>query len=193
MSTIVVARKEGIAAIGADTMSCYGETRETAQYVANASKITRIGENYLATVGHVSWGLVLESYFASLDRPPLLDSPRAVFEMARRLHVTLKDEYFLNPNEDEEYPFESSQVACLVANPHGIFGLYSLRSVAAYSRFYAFGSGYKFALGAMHAAYDAPGATAEQVARAGAEAGAEFDRGSGRPVEVFTVPLLGSG
>jgi hypothetical protein len=64
MSTIAVAKKGGQAAIGADTLTCLGTTKESAAYVANYSKIIRVGDNYLAIVGHASWPLVLSSYFA---------------------------------------------------------------------------------------------------------------------------------
>ena len=42
----------------------------------------------------------------------------------------------------------------LVANAHGLFGVYSLRDVFEYERFWASGSGGEYALGAMHALYD---------------------------------------
>jgi len=135
---------------------------------------------------------VLASYFADLDSPPTLDSAAAIFRFSRTMHEALKRDYFLNPREGEDDEFESSQLDCLIANPHGIFGLYSQRSVQEYTRFYAFGSGYKFALGAMWATYDHV-ETAEEVARAGAAAGAEFDTSSAAPVEVFTVALRPDG
>ena len=53
----------------------------------------------------------------------------------------LKDDYFLIPKEDERDPYESLQMETLVASPAGIFGVYPLRSVQEYTRYYAFGSG----------------------------------------------------
>lgn len=191
MSTVAVAKKGGQAAIGADTLTCLGTTKEGAAYVANHSKVIRVGESYLAVVGHASWPLVLSSYFAKHRELPPLDSVLAIFEEARELHKTLKEEYFLNPTADSDDEFESSQFDCLIANPWGIFGLYSLRSVQEYYKFYAFGNGYKFALGAMHAVYDRV-TTAEEVVRAGLEASAEFDDGTGLPIEIRAVSLNAS-
>jgi ATP-dependent protease HslVU (ClpYQ) peptidase subunit len=188
MSTIVVARKGGQAAIGADTLTCLGTTRESAAYVANHSKIIRVGDSYLAVVGHSSWPLLLATHFARQKNSPSLESAAAVFETARELHKALKEDYFLNPGGDSDEEFESSQFECLIANRSGIFGLYALRSVQEYTRFYAFGSGYGYALGAMHAVYDRAN-SAEEVARAGLEASAEFDGPTGLPIEVRTVPL----
>ena len=105
-----------------------------------------------------------------------------IFESFRELHAELKEHYFLNPKEgdDENTPYESSRIDALIAHPGGIFGVYALREVYEYRRFWAIGSGAEYALGAMHARY-ADG-DAESVARAGVEAGAEFDTGSGLPV-----------
>lgn len=195
MSTIVVAKKAGQAAIGADTLSQLGidrlgGTKESAAYVANHSKVLRVGDSYLAVVGQASWPLVLSSYFGSLTEPPRLESVPAIFEAARELHRALKEEYFLNPNTEADDEFESSQLDCLIANRAGIFGLYALRSVSEYNKFYAFGNGYGFALGAMHAVYDSANSAAE-VARAGLAAAAEFDYATGLPMEVHTIQLAG--
>ena len=106
----------------------------------------------------------------------------------RRMHEALKDDYYLNPQEHKDDEFESSQFDALVANRHGIFGIYSLRSVQEYSRFYAFGSGYHLALGAMFAVYEQE-QSAEAIARIGLEAAAEFDDSTGPPFELYTVKL----
>ena len=188
MSTVVVVRKKGLAAIGADTLTKLGYTNERKKYVRNYSKMLKIGRSHLAYVGHASWGLILESYFEKFRPKPALDSPRAIFEVMRGLHKTLKEEYFLRPEEQEDDPFESSQVDFLVANTSGIYGLCSLRSVEEYTRFYAFGSGSKFALGAMRVAYPSH-ASARAVARAGLEAACDFDDGSALPWEIRTVRL----
>jgi len=188
MSTIVVVKKGDRIAIGADTLTTYGGTRESADYIVNHSKIMKFGPNFIASVGHASFGLVLQSYFAQLRPRPMLDSAHAVFEMARPLHDALKEKYFLNPTEDTDDPFESSQHQCLIANPHGIFGLYALRSVQEYTRFYAFGSGYEFALGAMHAVYNS-GLNSQAIARAGLDAAIDFDKGSGAPVEIHSIQI----
>jgi len=188
MSTAVVVRKGAYAAIGADTLYKLGYTKESAETVRSCSKILKIGDSFFACVGDASGGLVFQSYFSRLRRIPPLDSVQAIFEAARKMHKSLKEDYYLRPVEEKDDPFESSQIECLIANASGIFGLYSLRSVQEYSKFYAFGSGYRVALGAMHAAY-AAASSAEEVARAGLEAAAEFDDGTGLPIEVHTLRL----
>lgn len=92
----------------------------------------------------------------------------------------------MNPNEDEGDEFESSRFDCLIANKYGIFGLYCLRSVQDYSKFYSFGNGYKFALGAMRTVYDMD-FTSEQIARIGLETAADFDDSTDLPLEIYTL------
>lgn len=188
MSTIVVVKKNGYAAIGADTLTTYGSINESAHYIENHSKIIAMGASYIACVGHASIDLVLTDHFSRLKSKPRLNSPLDVFKMALRLHQSLKDDYFLNPHEDDDDEFESSQFSCLIASSSGIFGLHRLRSVSEYSKFYALGSGIRFALGAMHALYD-KAESAEEIARAGLLAAAEFDDSTGLPMEVYTVKL----
>ncbi len=188
MSTIVAVRKGQTAVIGADTVTLFGSTLERAEYVASATKILRVGTSWLGAVGHDSWELVLQSHFGSKKRPPALTSRAKIFEMARTMHQVLKDRYYLIPREEEHDAFEPSHLDCLIVNPAGIFGLYSLRSVQEYTKFYAVGAGFRYALGAMHAVYDRY-KTAESIAMAGLEASVTFDDSTEAPLEVRSVKL----
>ena len=57
-----------------------------------------------------------------------------------------------------------------------------------YTKFWAIGSGSEFALGAMHALYNRLD-SAEDIARAGVEAGAEFNNASALPMSLKVVDL----
>jgi ATP-dependent protease HslVU (ClpYQ) peptidase subunit len=113
-----------------------------------------------------------------------------VYETFRRLHPVLKEHAFLNPKEDEDDPYESSQIPALIANGSGIYGVYSYREVFEFDRFWGAGSGRNFALGAMHALYD-DALSAAEIARAGVAAGIEFDTSSGPPIVVHEFKLEG--
>ncbi len=188
MSTIVVVRKNGIAAIGADTLTKVGYTRQSAKYVTNSSKIIQVGQTYIAITGAGSGPLILERYFSQLEEQPQFDSLQAIYEASRLLHIALKGDYFLNPSEGTDAAFESSQFQYQIANCHGIFGVYSQRAVEEYSRFDGGGSGADIALGAMHAVYDLD-LNADEIARAGLMAAAEFDDSTGEPIEIKTIQL----
>ena len=114
----------------------------------------------------------------------------AIFETFRRMHSTLKKQYALKATKDDYDEFESSQFNLLLANPHGAFLVHPDRAVSEVATFYAFGSGFRYALGAMHAVYptlERP----EAVAQAGVEAAAELDEDTGAPVEVHRIELTG--
>lgn len=84
--------------------------------------------------------------------------------------------------------FESSQLDCLITNTSGIYGLYLLRTVYEFTKFFSFENGKtNLELRAMKAVYDIY--TAEEIARIGLEAAAEFDDSTGLPVEVLTIKL----
>ncbi len=76
----------------------------------------------------------------------------------------------------------------IIASPGGLFGAYPQRSVQEYRRFYAFGSGAEYAMGAMQVAWDQTD-SAEDLARIGVETAAKFDVGSGLPLSLRTIPL----
>ena len=76
----------------------------------------------------------------------------------------------------------------IIASPGGLFGAYPQRSVQEYSKFYAFGSGAEYAMGAMDAAWETA-VSAEELARIGIETSAKFDVGTGLPLTLRTIPL----
>lgn len=191
MSTITVAKKNGYAAISADSLSSW-DSKDSADYVVNHHKILQVGENYIAVCGATSLKVVLSDYFSSLDTEIHLGSVGHIFTIWKRLHEVLKDEYFMNPEQDEDDSFESSRMSVLIANRHGIFGVSSHRAVQEFSKFYAYGKGREYALGAMYCLFADKGKTAEEIARRGVQAAAEFDDSTGLPEISFTVPLSDS-
>ena len=187
MTTIVAVKKNGYATIAADTLTTFGNTRLHASRDASHDKILRFGDNYVGVCGSAAHHLVLSSLLAKM--PDLqLNSKEAIFETFRKLHPILKEECFLNPKEDEEDPYESSQITALIANSKGIFAIYSMREVFEYTQFWAIGSGHEFALGAMHQAYSRNDDAAE-IACAGVETGIAFDKNSDSPITLYTVKL----
>ncbi len=189
MTTVTVVKKEGRVAIAADTLTKWGGGKESADYVANHEKIIRIGESYIAITGSATFKLILADYFSTLDAIPRLDSASDIFRIWNTMHGALKEQYYLQTGEDKEEDLESSRMDVLIANPRGIFGVAAHRTVQEFSRFYAYGSGSSYALGAMYAAYRAPSYDAEAVARLGVAAAAEFHDETGLPIQSFSLAL----
>ena len=188
MSTIVVVKKEGFAAIAADSLTTWGSAKESAEYIVNHQKIFQIGQSYIAVSGPTSAKLAIKDYFANKHDVDLT-SVDAIFQTWLKLHTALKDHYFLNPSESENDAFESTRVDVLIVNFHGIFGVEAHRVVQEFSRYYAYGTGWQHALGAMYAIYSQPKRSAEDVARTGIEAAAEFDVDTGLPAACYTIPV----
>ena len=187
MTTIVVVRKGGNAVIAADSLTTFGTTRLAPAYDRHPQKITTYGDSFLGVAGSAAHQLVLENL---LVRTPNLGfhGKAAIYDSFRKLHPLLKDEAFLNPKEEEDDPYESSQMTVMIANPSGIFAVYSMREVFEFDRFWAIGSGRDFALGAMYTLY-ADAKSAAAVAEAGVLAGAEFDTGTATPINLHEVRL----
>lgn len=191
MSTIVVAQKNGFTCIGADTLSSLGSLRQKAHHVVNKSKVTKVGDTFIGLTGTSASIVVMESYFANPEHPRDFSSTAAIFETFRMAHHHLKTDYFMAAHPDKDDEYETTQFYGLAANPHGIFALYSYRSAQQFHKFWAAGSGRDYALGAMQTVYDHFD-KAEDIVRAGLEAAAEFDSGTGAPFEIHKVKLAGT-
>ena len=185
MTTIVVVRKGESAVIAADSLTTFGTTRLGPAYDRYPQKVTAYGDSFLGVAGSAAHQLVLENLLA---RTANLDfhGKAAIYDSFRKLHPLLKDEAFLNPKEEEDDPYESSQMTVMIANPSGIFAVYSMREVFEFDRFWAIGSGRDFALGAMYTLYP-KAKSAVAVAEAGVMAGAEFDTGTSVPITLHEV------
>ena len=188
MSTVVVVRKNDMACIAADSLTSFGDTKQSADFVSDANKIIHFEDFYLGIVGSAAHQLVIRSLLANHANKIDFSSQMAIFETLKQIHPILKEEYFLNSKDEEDDAYESSRVDALLMAPNGIFGIYSLREVDEYTRFWAVGSGSEYALGAMHAVYDKLD-SAELIAQAGIEAGATFDNASATPLTSFTLSL----
>ena len=188
MTTICVARMAGQVAIAADALVTFGDTRLAHGYEAN-DKLFRVGDSWFGMSGTTAHFPVLRKALSTLPTDEMkLGSRDEVFDTFLKLHPKLKDQFFLNTKEEDADPYESSQFTILIANPSGIYGVYSYREVFSFDRFWAIGSGRAFALGAMFAQYERL-KTAREIAELGVLAGCEFDKNSAGPVHVHTLKL----
>ena len=188
MTTVCVVRKGGQVAIAADGLVTFGDTRLPHGYEAN-DKLFQVGVSYFGMAGTTAHFPVLRKALSALPADELKLATRdEVFDTFLKLHPKLKEQFFLNPKEEDADPYESSQFTVLIANRHGLFGVYSYREVFEFDRFWSIGSGRSFALGAMYSAYDRLKSAAD-VARLGVDAGCEFDKNSAAPVRLHTIKL----
>jgi ATP-dependent protease HslVU (ClpYQ) peptidase subunit len=190
MTTIAVVKKNGYVAIAADTMTKWGPVKETAEYIVNHPKILKVGDSYLGVTGEATFNTILCDYFSRPKVYAHFATPLEIFRTWQKLHAALKRDYHLvTGNGGEEEALESTRIDVLIINPHGIFGVAAHRTVQEFSKFYAFGSGSDYALGAIYAVYDRAGWGAERIARFAIEAAGEFDDGTALPVTSQSVKL----
>lgn len=187
MTTCVVVKKNNQIAIASDSLVTFGDTRLSNAYEAN-NKIFQVGESYVTLAGTAAHFPVMRKLLTEMGEDCKLSTRDEVFATYSKVHQILKENYFLNPKEDEEDAYESSQITSLIANPHGIFGVYSLREVFCFDRFWGIGSGRNFALGAMYAVYDRA-ESAREIAQIGVQAGAEFDKSSAAPFQIYSFDM----
>ena len=188
MTTVVVTRVGNSVSIAADSLVTFGDTRLPHGYEAN-DKLFKVGDSWIGMAGTVAHFPVLRRALNALPADELkLHSRDEVFDTFLKLHPKLKENFFMNAKEDDDDPYESMQFTALIANPCGIFGVYSYREVFEFDRFWGIGTGRAFALGAMHATADKV-KSARELAEIGVRAGCEFDKNSGGPIRVHTIKL----
>ena len=187
MTTCVVVKKNHEIAIASDSLVTFGDTRLSSTYEPN-DKIFKVGESYITLAGTAAHFPVMRKLLTEMEQDCKLSTRDEVFDTYSKVHHILKEKYFLNTKEDEDDPYESSQITSLIANPYGIFGVYSYREVFCFDRFWGIGSGRNFALGAMYAAYDRA-ESAREIAEIGVKAGAEFDKSTSAPFRVYSFEM----
>jgi ATP-dependent HslUV protease subunit HslV len=187
MGIVLAVKKKGVICLAADSMTISGGSRKnTANHISNLEKIVKWGDSFFGITDHAVWPLVLKNYIKQSKRIPSLTTKDEIFDELLKMHQTLKDKYFLNPDENTDDEFESSRFESLLVNSYGIFKTYALRSVQHFINFAAVGSGSSYALGALHALYDRLD-SAEAIAKAALDVVVEFDDSSALPGRFYTV------
>lgn len=188
MSVIVVVKKAGKAVIASDTLYGFGNLKVTSTYIHRHNKIHQCGDSFVGLVGASAHDGVFRHLIANHKDKLSFKSKTDIFDTYLRIHPLLKEKYFINTNEGDDDEYESSRIDALIANPNGIFGMYSWREVYEFEKFWALGSGIDFALGALFTNYDSLD-NPEEIADIAVRAACEFDDGCGLPATIHSVTL----
>jgi ATP-dependent HslUV protease, peptidase subunit HslV len=186
MTIISVVKKDNLIAIASDTITLLGDTIQNDNDVDNGSKIIEVAESYIAYCGHASVGVCLEHYFDNATDADL-SSRKSIFKESLRIYSFFKEELYLSFS-DENSDFEEFGFDLLIANPNGIFGLHSERSISEYRKFYALGTGYKFALGSMHENYPT-NLNAKEIAQRSITTAIHFDNGCSGQADIKVISV----
>lgn len=187
MSIAVAVRKGTTIAVAADSQENFGD-RKVVGSNHRATKIMSLGGSELAMTGWGVYDNVFTDYFQS-RRAPRFASEREIFTFFVRLWKDLRKRYsFVDDQvaEDDRSPFADLDSSFLVANRHGIFHVSGDMSVMAFNEYYAIGSGASYALGVLHALYDAE-PDAATLARRACEAAVAFDVYCGGDIDVRRI------
>lgn len=189
MTIITAVQKADEVAIACDTQisSSNSGLMLLAEYQVNASKLISYGDSILGISGSCAVMRIFEDF---LDRsePAHLGSRTDVFRWLLAQQDTLKSDYYMKTDNgnDKSQPTESQWLTAMLINPHGIFSINPYRQVNEYSKFWAVGSGCRFALGALEILYKQP-LTATEIAREAALVATKFNPGCSEPVFVQTI------
>jgi len=188
MSTIVAVRKGNKAVIASDSLYTQGSLKVSPNIKVNHHKIYAVKDAYVGFTGWSAMSIIFESIAEKYPKKLDFRSRKHVFQTFLFLHKKLKEEYFVETKERDDQPVESSQWDCVILTPSSIFSVQSYREVMECRRYWAEGSGIRFALGAMHATYDLYD-DPEKIALAGIEAASEFDDASALPAQIYTLDV----
>ena len=186
MSIIVGVRKQNKTVIASDGLSTLGSMKIHADNCMNGSKLVKAKNCVLGIAGWTAIHDIIEHLV--FKKPELLDfqSKNELFEKALQLHNELVENYFINTSEEDDQPVDSSQMHFLVATKDSLFEVESYRAVVEYKKFFAIGSGNRFALGALQALYDRLD-NPEDIAKAGIESACYFSDSCGLPIYLETM------
>jgi len=186
MSIIVAVRKNDVLVIASDSAQTEDGMIVRAEYYANNNKILACGDSYIGLVGWSCTQDIMESIVRTQADKMKLSNRADIFDSFRQIHAQLKEDYFIETDEDKDQPVESSQLGALIVGPGGIFEIESYRTVTEYSKFWALGSGKKLALGALQAVYDEKN-DAEEIAQIAVQAACALDDACAAPIQSYRI------
>lgn len=186
MSIAVAVRTADEIVLATDSKRTFGGGAVPAENLRD-NKMRRIGNAYIATTGWGVYSNILDDYVGANRRVQLNDSAQ-IFTFFRNFWKALHQRYaFVNDQCSEtDSPFGDLDASFLVAAPGGIFYVACDMSVTEFDQYYAVGSGAAYALGAMHALYNAK-SPAEAVARRAVAAASSLDIYCGGDVNLVKI------
>ena len=189
MTVITAVRKNNFVAIAADSQTNQGRMVIPGQIRISPQKIHKVAGAYIGVCGSTAHHSVLRSLIRNHQELFCFDGTDAVFETFRSLHPILREDYYLETDEDDsDQEYESNQMSGLIASPSGIFSFFSYREITEYETFWAAGSGDEFAIGAMEAVYKSR-KSAKAIAEIGVQAACKFDNSCGLPLESYEIEI----
>jgi len=188
MSVICAAIKNREVAISCDTQFSFGSLKISSKHKRDANKLFTVKSSVIGLTGWTAIANMMEHLTIHDKDLFQLHDRMSIYGTMLALHGKMKSDYFIETNEDDDQPVESSQLRVLIVNEHGIFEVCSYREVNEFKSYWAIGSGRRLALGALHALYEQK-LSAKALVEAGVKAAAEFDDGCGLPLKTKVLKM----
>ncbi|WPD23034.1 MAG: hypothetical protein SD837_00425 [Candidatus Electrothrix scaldis] len=188
MSVVCGIIKDNQVAISCDTQANCGSLILSAAHRINSTKLLKVNGSIIGIVGWSAVSDMIEHLIISNEKLFQFADRMEIFSSLLRLHKEMKENYYLETNEEDDQPVESNQLSAIIINKNGLFSTASYREVNQYRTYWAIGAGNQLALGAMHALYDKP-FTAKEIAEAGVLAAVEFEESCGLPLQTEILNL----
>lgn len=185
MSIVIAVEKAGEFVLVADTLFEQGGLLLSSQNKVNHQKIYSTEGSYVGLVGPSVNQNIFESVLTRHRESIVFTGRQKIFESFRNLHSILKEEYFINLHSEDGESAESSQLDLLIVNQSGIYEVENHREVNEFRRFWAIGSGSKYALGALSVLYDRL-EDIEEIAISALNSACMFDGACGLPYTIFS-------
>jgi len=186
MSIILAVSRNGRTVMGADTLTCFGESQRVPAANLSTVKIRRLGSSIIGSSGWGVYDCILHDYLG--DRVPDLEDERRIFAFFVELWKVMHDRYSLvnDQAQAKDSPFGDLDSSFLIANRNGIYKVSPDMDVSRFDQYFAIGSGADYALGALHALYPTV-EDAEELARRALETASDFDVYCGGEAAVLAV------
>jgi len=185
MSIIVAVERDGKKCIAENSLTLEGSR------IIHESRSFGVQQYWDSLVGVTGWQVyhnILAS-FADAHDPMPMDSRLNIFKLMCKLWRFAKEELqFVNDQGDDstQGPFADLDCSMIIANPHGIFQVFSNLEVDMARHYTAIGSGQQYAFGALSVLYDT-GASAAEIAKRATEVATRWDQSCPGDARVLTV------
>lgn len=155
MTIVVAVTKDHRTVMAADSLTCFGDSRQIPPDNASTSKIRRIGDALVGSAGWAVYDRILDHWLDEND-PPDLSDDRAIFAFFLDFWKALHDRYpFVNDqSQGKDSPFGDLDSSFLIASAGGLYKVSHDMDVCRFEQYYAIGSGSEYALGSMYSTWD---------------------------------------